>query len=703
MGCCTTLPSQTNTVLLIDDQTKESYQSISVEDHTHNKQLFEIDYTDKENNKNLDQLISKYNKTDRKITINSKYLFFSHTIPIEPQIRCPLSKCVYLQRLRNILQAYHIFSSDQAKNNININNIFPKSYNNTNLLNDYNHLLFRHSSDDEFECIYNILISTINDEICPISSCLLMRRNYRNRSTLNNQHMKLQQLYCENDDKDIVKQQLLDRIHSYYFHTFDIGFKLKKIDKINILRANVKDDDNKESVNDSVYDINVININQHIQQQSKYTTFNPNNKFSSNLSFLEFDANVKNYSYGYRYYYWKCYEKNDNTTEPASQLESFSQQLANKNSRLCDWFVPKKYENFKEEILSNAICQLNAIQWLHLQLKAEDHLDTDYFRSFQCVRDKTAIYYDMKYGDQLKINHLISLMIYCNYEVLQFKFTETYRLLNMESLKSMQQRHRNFYFLGKCLRECVECFGMIKRQFDGKGKFPVINVYHGVNKEFNFSSLFAYIKAPFSTTLEYFVAANFSANKGMILGLDILEQEWTISCADNVDAGHRLSCFDCSWISDFPFEREIFCIGGLHKFTFNTIIVVNQGINYEPYINGLQQLTNFMTCGDSWAFTINWARTDVEKQMVFRLLLHELYRSFPNHKYAFEFKGCPMYIKHLLHSHFRSIRKIIFEEDIFFPHNEVAANLFKYDNGWIKINLIMTLFPNMLYIYYNAT
>ncbi len=48
-----------------------------------------------------------------------------------------------------------------------------------------------------------------------------MMRNNRDRSNTQKQHY-----YKHDDIKEVICEQILDQIHSYIFHTFDVGFNL---------------------------------------------------------------------------------------------------------------------------------------------------------------------------------------------------------------------------------------------------------------------------------------------------------------------------------------------------------------------------------------------------------------------------------------------------------------------------------------------
>lgn len=90
---------------------------------------------------------------------------------------------------------------------ISWNNVYETQYeNNTNLLNNFNHLLSRH--EHEFEEIHDILSTSLRP--CLLSECIMMKINYRDWATFHNQ------LYFDEDDHGIITQQLLDRVHCYW-------------------------------------------------------------------------------------------------------------------------------------------------------------------------------------------------------------------------------------------------------------------------------------------------------------------------------------------------------------------------------------------------------------------------------------------------------------------------------------------------------
>eukprot|EP01084_Bolivina_argentea_P168962 292919_1 len=389
---------------------------------------------------------------------------------------CELKECAAFRRISKVLCLYYQFIIEEQK--ISNDHLFGDEYNNVHLLNDFTHLLFSHSTQDEFERICDSLVGQIKGNCCNIGNCVMLRRNHCDRSS--------KKLYFNKDEGDIVRQTLLDRIHSYYLHSFDIGHKLRKVDRDRILNDDHEiksSEDNFDEKIDFCYDSNISNAMRHIiRKQKSYADTqglerlknNEQNKFLLNTEDTSNTTqesqsesksnNDKSYSFGYRYFYWKQFENDQTRSDFIQGLGSCSMKRANTNYTIADFYVTKKYDTFKDETISNVKCKLSAFQWNQLVKMAKIHLDSKHGRTFKCLRLKSAAYYDKKYGDTLTLQYLIAIMLYCNFDVLQFEFTKTYRKLNQtESVESMKERHRNFYFLGKLLTELVECYGMKRK------------------------------------------------------------------------------------------------------------------------------------------------------------------------------------------------------------------------------------------------
>eukprot|EP01084_Bolivina_argentea_P011790 22068_1 len=115
-------------------------------------------------------------------------------------------------------------------------------------------------------------------------------------------------------------------------------------------------------------------------------------------------------------------------------------------------YVSSKYQTLKDELLLNQVCTIEMFQWELVLQKTKYHLKTEHFKSLYAdtqnyISDAThfadhPVHFGYREGESIGINHLICLQVYCNYDTLQSKFSETYRRNNDgETLTSIIQRH----------------------------------------------------------------------------------------------------------------------------------------------------------------------------------------------------------------------------------------------------------------------
>eukprot|EP01084_Bolivina_argentea_P108376 193694_1 len=624
------------------------------------------------------------------------------------ECKCDSSICPSLQVISNILKKYDTFLNEDNQTDI------LTKVTCINLVNDFNHLLSYHAQ--QFEDFYRTLNQTIyGKKGCNMLYCKSLVRHQRNREQIS-------------DNKDLptiysAEQQLLDRIHCYYLHSFDTGYKLTNQEKHDVLNntnsKNTTTEHQKITFNlrklirlkRRSYQ-NVVGLKRLVAQNNKFTT-------------EEKSSAVTEYSYGWRFFYWDYYKDNNATCDEVMPRATMGVD-ANNGFKLGDWYINKKHESLKDELLKNEICTIDNNQWNNLIEKGEIHLQTDKAKKMHCTQQIFEKCYGIYCNQQIGLNHLAAMMLHCNYDTLQNRFGETFRKVSVtETDSSLKHRHSNYYFFAKCLRECVECFGMNVQRGTRS-----IHVFHGNNQYFTFASLNARVKGPFSTTTNYSVAVNFSNNQGMIMQLDMLTN--SVTDPENL----MLPTFDCQWISDFVNENEIFTIGGCKQFIVRSIIHASIGNvvkDYEQFIKGLHLITKYNTNGglaydqimDDWFCKVNRnimnvlhfkyvfkSRTKLSSQwepplpkekklsmqMAFRLLCHELWRHKPNYQRAHQFKSCPKYFKKILHSHCQNVKLVHLE-----PVNKIQNNVFLNKQGLIDLNVITTVFPNCERILYCAT
>eukprot|EP01083_Nonionella_stella_P038221 103996_1 len=358
------------------------------------------------------------------------------------------------------------------------------------------------------------------------------------------------------------------------------------------------------------------------------------------------------FDYGYRFYYWN-YSRNDHNRW---HLEATSGNWCDLQIECDDWYIEKKYNNLKEELTQNEIATISQYQFDQQLGKAQIHTNTEYAKMKFCARKKSSQCYDnMYYKKPISLEHIISMM----------------------------------------------CFGMSRSP-----KERSIILYHGVDDSFTFKSMDANIKGPLSLTTNYFVACGFAyGNKqkaGMVLELDIDTHSWGMSAAETFESTNRITCMDMQWISDFKGEDEIFFIGGLSRMQLVNIHQLTcSDKDWTLWMGALRTLAldTYMDRREHMVVG-HFTPSTLHKKMAALLLFCELSGYNKNHPklkaLTKQIEECPQFIKRLLHSHCSNVHLIKMGIKI-----GILNHWFKdKSNGWIMLDLLTTIFPNVESISY---
>ena len=250
----------------------------------------------------------------------------------------------------------------------------------------------------------------IQNEACNLSQCVSIRRNRRNRD------MENKQSYSSQDSRCIVREQLLDKIHCYFYHSFDTGHKLTEKEKQRILETETKtNDDNKEDINHTLKSISDLQK----EKKKKLESEIPETKSSETGNRFTVNVDDNQYSFGYRYFYWSWYKHNHLTNDLALRGESGGNYnfAANKNYKLSDWYIDKKYSNLEDELLNNEIQGIDLEQYQQLYIFVLFKSATDKARKMKCVRYNSNLYYEIPEGQTIQIHHLLIMKLYTDYDV----------------------------------------------------------------------------------------------------------------------------------------------------------------------------------------------------------------------------------------------------------------------------------------------
>eukprot|EP01084_Bolivina_argentea_P088680 160092_1 len=366
------------------------------------------------------------------------------------------------------------------------------------ILNDYIHTIIYHNDDNQFESIAH----QCNN--CNIESCKYFPRIYRRK------YMEsLTQTHEEEDLLDIVHDDILRKIHNYFIHAYDMGYRLTTQDREMIYKQSCKY--GAKQINNNTFDEYVIDPTL-IETQAIIKNKQSNMKDNKVNRMISVDDPSGKYLplwiEGNRFHY------DQETNVP----EHSSVQL-----------VVPKHSSFKEELITNDVCRINSEQFNMEYQKARIHFSS---------------YYRKRYHSKMGVEHILALMFYCNYSELSYRFSKTYR--DYWDGNNVINVHSNYYFLGKYLDEAVNIHGTSIT--DGKIK----RFYHGTSEKLLFHAEWFPAKrsmnCPLSTTSSFAVAVNFAVN-GIIIEFqqyhDLSKQSFTSS-----------KYYSTRWLSDYGYENE---------------------------------------------------------------------------------------------------------------------------------------------------
>eukprot|EP01084_Bolivina_argentea_P255421 429589_1 len=133
---------------------------------------------------------------------------------------CKIKSCISLKTLKAVIL--------EQQSNVH----------DTAFIDDYFHLLTVHHTNEEFEYISHQLAG-----YCNKAECVAFKRNYRNRENKNLE-----------SHKQSPRQQIIDKIHCYYLHSFDIGYRLTAGQRLVVDNNNEIDEKSEHEFQDLLTD-----------------------------------------------------------------------------------------------------------------------------------------------------------------------------------------------------------------------------------------------------------------------------------------------------------------------------------------------------------------------------------------------------------------------------------------------------------------
>ena len=420
-------------------------------------------------------------------------------------------KCKIINVVIDLLYDYNDNKLDENELNTN-----PEK-----IINHFNHLLMYHDNDQQFEFIYKQLNKQqhqqqhINHLECEMFKRHNRRRQVitnRNRNTEEEIYEKKETEFCDEEDQNQDKDEeenmkkellidILDRIHSFYYHSYDI-----KSEETEII-----------------------------------------SKYQSDLEWNNMINDNNIYSFGYRFDY--------------GEEQNIENELR----------VNQKYKNIKDEVLNNDIYKIRLRVYYEEKHKCKLKINTEIFKIIQ----------NRNTSKNILFQHILSLLLYCNCDTFQNKWSSTYRKSSSnEKLSSLVKRHSNFYHCSLNLREFIETWG--SKLIDTRNKNKLF--YHGVSKMLPLQRTVTQFNSPLSTSIDICVAMKFSNNRGIVFSLKYAWSQYP----------HKSKFIACQYFSDYVYEKECLFLGGIPMMLITNIINVATNEHYQQYINALNIINSIL-------------------------------------------------------------------------------------------------------------
>eukprot|EP01084_Bolivina_argentea_P260171 439261_1 len=516
---------------------------------------------------------------------------------IESDYLCPekdIFNCRYLTRLQTNIQQYNE-SNDDELNKIDT----------LVLLNDFLHLMNIHDNDEQFGYIHDQMMR------CDIKTCNKLKRNYRDRMKYHETTHQLRDL------NNKMKMEIIDRIHCYYHHSYDLGNRLRKHDPNkypnNVKPANVSWDEyfTNKSITELAKSLqaeqkSLKNIN--IARNGRLKKFH---NLGQQITANKLDKKDKMFHCGYLFQY-----------DPGGITNCFHfNKIKVRSGKMIK--ISPKYSSLKEEVTTNKFCVLTMEQFKMELKKAELHRN-----SYHCKSN---------FNHSFETKHILSLMLYCNFTQLQYIFSKTYRddvklgggiisdlLISCHSLLEPflkkkkkchlleRKDHSEFYYWGMFLKDAVKQFGT--RMCDGN----LNALYHGIGEPLLVNIFIPQMKGmsigcPLSTTSSFAVAVNFTNhNNGLILHF----------CDGASYKKKSPKYLSVSWLSDYPNEFE---------YLFNQIDVSSECLlidNITNAMSGMQykSIIHALYMRNSRINLCEYEETDDSERQIVESITDEIWR-----------------------------------------------------------------------------
>eukprot|EP01084_Bolivina_argentea_P250695 420155_1 len=565
-----------------------------------------------------------------------------------------VSNCAYVGRLKVVLILYQKY----IEMNLSEDSLLQQT-NIAHVLDDFLHTIKRHDNDCEFEMLFNALPP------CNIVKCASFSRNTRDRQNT---------LCNDTSDAEITSLwfwQILDKIHVYFLHSYDMGHRLT-VDEQNSIQHKLSKDDRNIFDNQKVQQLQKMLCNKWRGFLNGIDGHRIAARFKAKqqqLYPLKQNNKVHYFHFGHLFHY--DYRLEIPTTFDPKRDEQFIKDIgANRTN--------PRFHSLKEELIHNEIACITIDQYDNEYQKAMIHVNSLYCKQYypeQQLWDE---------GDSVLvsfgIDFVLSLMIYCNYTYFQHEFSKSYRKIHTEA-------HNSFAHMGENIKRVIHQYlpeildyHIPKQLHHGVGEILQFQRYIDENHSIT-------IHCPLSTTTSFPVAVHFATDAGMV-----------ITFSDFGTKG-----LDVCWLSDFVNERE-FLLAQDSKKQITNIIHLSTGIEFKTILEALKVINGITQSTKDGILGLPKLNLSEKMEILIVKIFHNKLSSNDN-TYQ-EFKSLNKYGRDMIKVYFKTTNKIKINSKIlkrsgcnqlFNLFFDIAINCINF-----KIKTIMELFESIesMTVYY---
>eukprot|EP01083_Nonionella_stella_P244063 849930_1 len=292
--------------------------------------------------------------------------------------------------------------------------------------------------------------------------------------------------------EETVNRQIIDKIHCYFAHGYSMGYRVAEKENAS---------DGIKHSNNRLKTLTQTNNNELSFQLKKFSRGFSNNP-TNDSNVIKPNPDDLCYSFGFNFDYGSKWHKNSEQNISSKKHKNMKSEMMAVMPR---WRFDAEYSKAKRHYDS---CHGKKYVADHIhEYDTLKHLDPEIRQTLSGMVKTTQFPYGVDRFETVKLSteHLLAVMIYCNFSNICEAFSKTFRAVSpSESKESVFTKHSEYYWFGKHLKELVHYFGTAvvdDRSF-----------YHGVDKQMKFPRMmiagYNYVAmfGPLSTSSEYAVA-----------------------------------------------------------------------------------------------------------------------------------------------------------------------------------------------------